>query len=605
MHGKSPTPPQEKIKQLKNLFPEVFTEDKVDWEKLQATLGEAINFSHERYILNWAGKSEAFRELRTPSTQTLIPEQKESVHFNTTQNVFIEGENLEVLKVLRKSYFGKVKMIYIHPPYNTGNDSFVYNDQFAETKESYQKRIGDKDENGYMTTAGSFLKNSKENGQYHSNWLNMIYPRLFLAKNLLQEDGVIFVSIDDHEVHNLRLVMNEIFGEENFVGVFLWQRKKGGGNDSMHIATEHEYIYVYAKSKMHLEQWFVKHDENYLKRYSLKDEKGAFFWDTLQRMGLNNPIQYAVEAPDGTKIEGQWTRSEKRFYEDLKKGEIRFLKLSSGTWSVQFKQYLNGGKKPRSMLEYSLVGVNADGRKDIERLGLNPKVFSNPKPQKLLNWLLKLCTDSNDLILDFFAGSATTAHAVMDLNQEDGGNRRYICVQMPETCDEKSEAYQAGFRTIADIAKERIRRAAQKIQEKENKKAPLDLGFKVFKLAHSNFKQWQQFTSQNPDELTRQMQLHINPITPEATAENMIYELLLKSGKPLNSTIVDKHDYYIVNDNELILILHKINQEIVHTVIKENPAKVITLDNLFQKNDQLKTNTALQMKDANIEFKTI
>src|SRR5574344_3084188 len=215
--GQSQLPQEEKLKQFKSIFPEVFDEGKIDWEKLKATLGEDVNFSNERYVLNWAGKSEAFRVLQQPSVETLAPAKEESLNFDTTKNIFIEGENLEVLKVLQKSYFGKVRMIYIDPPYNTGNDSFIYPDKFSESKEEYQQRVGDKDEDGYMTREGMFRKNSKENGQYHSNWLNMMMPRLYLAKNLLREDGVIFIPIDDNEVHNLRLLMNEIFGEENFI----------------------------------------------------------------------------------------------------------------------------------------------------------------------------------------------------------------------------------------------------------------------------------------------------------------------------------------------------------------------------------------------------
>lgn len=245
MDGKSLPIQEEKIKALKEILPEIFTEEKIDWEKLRATLGEHVNFSNERYVLNWAGKSDAFKVLQSPSTKTLVPAKEESVNFDTTQNIFIEGENLEVLKVLQKSYFGKVKMIYIDPPYNTGNDSFVYPDKFSETRADYEKRVGDKDEEGYMTKDGMFKKNSKENGQYHSNWLNMMMPRLYLAKNLLKKEGVIFVSIDDNEVHNLRLLMNEIFGEENFIEQIIWKKRYGGGAKEKYLVNLHEYILMY------------------------------------------------------------------------------------------------------------------------------------------------------------------------------------------------------------------------------------------------------------------------------------------------------------------------------------------------------------------------
>ena len=252
MNGKSLTPQTEKINLLRQILPEVFTEGKIDWEKLRTTLGENINFANERYVLNWAGKSDAFRVMQQPSSQTLVPAEEESVDFHETENIFIEGENLEVLKVLQKSYFGKVKMIYIDPPYNTGNDSFIYPDRFSETKEEYQKRVGDKDGEGYMTGEGMFRRNSRENGQYHSNWLNMMMPRLYLAKNLLREDGVIFVSIDDNEVHNLRLLMNEIFGEENFVAQLIWAA--GRKNDSNLISVSHEYILCFVKNLSNLKE---------------------------------------------------------------------------------------------------------------------------------------------------------------------------------------------------------------------------------------------------------------------------------------------------------------------------------------------------------------
>ena len=278
MDGKSLTPQEIKLQELKTIFPEVFAEGKVDWEKLKATLGEDINFSNERYVLNWAGKSDAFKVLQSPTTKTLIPAKDESVNFDDTENIFIEGENLEVLKVLQKSYFGKVKMIYIDPPYNTGNDHFIYPDKFSETKEDYEKRVGDKDEEGYMTKDGMFKKNSKENGQYHSNWMNMMYPRLFLAKNLLKQDGVIFISIDDNEVHNLRMMMNEVFGEENFVASIIWEKKFAPSNDAKWFSDNHDYVLVYSKNKMEWRPNLLNRDERALKRYKNPDNDHRGLW---------------------------------------------------------------------------------------------------------------------------------------------------------------------------------------------------------------------------------------------------------------------------------------------------------------------------------------
>lgn len=621
MDGYSITPQEERLKALRSLMPEVFNEGKIDWEKLKATLGENINFSNERYVLNWAGKSDAFRVMQQPSSATLVPCREESVDFDNTQNIFIEGENMEVLKVLQKSYFNKIKMIYIDPPYNTGNDSFIYPDKFSETKEEYMRRVGDKDEEGYMTREGMFRKNSKENGQYHSNWLNMMMPRLYLAKSLLREDGVIFVSIDDNEVHNLRLLMNEIFGEENFIAQLIWQKRKGGGNDSKYIAVDHEYILIYVKSIIANESWRIAYDKKYLTRYEFEDEQGKFYYDTLSRNGLQNPIIYDVVCPDGHVIKnGTWQVSEKTFKEGLKSGEIVFIKTKKGNYSVVRKVRMPEGKVSRSIINHVTNKNSAD---EMDALFENPKMFSNPKPSALLKLLFQLKPSSTeeDIILDFFAGSGTTAHAVMQLNKEDGGKRKYICVQLPELCDEKSEAYKAGYKTIAELSKERIRRAGMNIRteveaeqakqqgrldfEGEESVRMPDLGFKVFKLAESNFKQWRNIKGSDKEEWKQQLIDFLGPLAKNATVGNMVYELLLKSGKDLNSRIEHKAGYYTVNDGELILMLESATQETVDAVLAAHPHKVIALDNLFEGNDQLKTNTVLQMRDGGIEFKSL
>ncbi|MDI6687707.1 MAG: site-specific DNA-methyltransferase, partial [Desulfobacterales bacterium] len=301
MNGKSLGIKQEKIERLKELLPEVFTEEKIDWEKLKATLGEDIEFKNERYVLNWAGKSDAFKVLQSPTTATLVPDRNESVDFDDTGNVFIEGENLEVLKVLQKSYFGKIKMIYIDPPYNTGNDNFIYPDRFSETKEEYLERIGDKDELGYMTREGLFRKNSKDSGHYHSNWLSMMYPRLFLARNLLKDDGVIFVSIDDHEVHNLRLLMNEVFGEENFVANVVWEKKYTRSNDAKWFSDNHDHILVFSKNKESLKFNLQTRTEEQLKSYSNPDNhpKGKWKATPLHAKSGSNTKSYSYTFKNG------------------------------------------------------------------------------------------------------------------------------------------------------------------------------------------------------------------------------------------------------------------------------------------------------------------
>jgi adenine-specific DNA-methyltransferase len=661
MDGTSLTPEQEKLNALRQVLPEVFSEGKIDWEKLKATLGADINFSNERYVLNWAGKSDAFKVLQLPTTKTLIPAKDESVNFDETENIFIEGENLEVLKVLQKSYFCKVKMISIDPPYNTGNDSFIYPDKFSESKADYEKRVGDKDEEGNKTS-DSFKKNSKENGQYHSNWLNMMMPRLYLAKNLLRQDGVIFVSIDDNEVHNLRLLMNEIFGEENFVSELVWQKGAGTQNDNKFIAINHEYILCFTKQKESINFYNLLPSEEMLKNYNLQDEfvaeRGKHTLRNLNDFSIGDRpgLHFDIDCPDGTILKGsnhRWRCDIHRFNWRVENKRIVFEKNKGGTWQVFYKQYLfekkeevirdkNGnllsyGRIPNSLL-LNLV-FTGDGKKEITELFEKGRPFDYPKPTKLINHLITISAKNDDIILDFFAGSGTTAHAVMCLNKDDGGNRKSISVQLPELTDEKSEAYKTGYTTIAEISKERIRRAGKKIQKEikteikkieteitklqgelpteENKteignlktkieqlKAQ-DLGFKVLKLADSNFKQWQQIEGKDAKALAEQMKLFIDPVSESATIENMVYELLLKSGKDLNSPIEKKDSFYKINDNELILLLEKATQEIIDSVIAEKPIKVVALDKLFKGNDQLKTNAVLQMKDAGIEFKTI
>ncbi|MDD4438717.1 MAG: site-specific DNA-methyltransferase [Tissierellia bacterium] len=628
MNGESLTPYKEKISHLKRIFPEVFTEEKIDWEKLQATFGETINFANERYVLNWAGKSDAFRIMQQPSTQTLIPVEDESVNFHETENIFIEGENLEVLKVLQKSYFGKVKMIYIDPPYNTGNDSFIYPDRFSETKEEYQKRVGDKDEEGYMTGEGMFRRNSRENGQYHSNWLNMMMPRLYLAKNLLREDGVIFVSIDDNEVHNLRLLMNEIFGEENFVASLIWKRRQNVDSRAKNgISTDHEYILVYRRNETGL----IRGAEKDLNKYSNPDNDPRGNWMSADMTGLATKEQrpnlhYDLINPSSGVIykcpPTGWRYEPKRMNELIQNNEIIFPKNDKGR--PRRKKFQNDLESEFTGFSTLLRTVfNTQGTREVRAIFEEKEYFDFPKPKDLVKQLIQQGSsiESNDIILDFFAGSGTTAHAVMQLNKEDGGNRKYICVQMPELCDEKSEAHKAGYKTIADIAKERIRRAGKKIQnelveenrkkkekldfEQSNEEIKLDTGFKVFKLSESNFKQWRQPQHHNAEELKEQLKLFIDPVAKSAVIENMAYELLLKSGKDLNSTIENNGGYYLANGNELAFILEKVDEQIITDVLDKYPKKVIALDRIFNGNDQLKTNTALQMKDAGVEFKTI
>ena len=621
MDGKSLNITEEKLGQLKEILPEAITENKIDWEKLKAALGDDIEFKNERYVLNWAGKSDAFRALQAPSTDTLVPCKEESVNFDSTGNIFIEGENLEVLKVLQKAYFGKIKMIYIDPPYNTGNDTFIYPDRFSESKEEYLNRIGDKDETGLMTREGLFRKNSKDGGHYHSNWLSMMYPRLFLARNLLRDDGVIFVSIDDNEVHNLRLLMNEVFGEENFVECISWKNKYGAGAKTKGFISVHEYILCYLKNPIENVEAELSDEE--IEKYTGKDEKyskrGGFITQPLMTTSLDSRanLQYSIEYK-GHIIEPrkQWVWSKERLFEAINNNEVVFKKQNDGTFSVRVKQYLknlDGSMRKGKPLSLLNGPFNQEGTKELTELDMG-NLFDFPKPVSLIKYLASFVInntkDVDGIYLDFFAGSCTTAHAVFALNKEDGGNRKFICAQLPEKCDADSEALKAGYKTIAEIGKERIRRVIKNIQEEQDGKLDLDgngdkdLGFKVFKLKESNFKIWRS-NIETEEDLIAQMKRHLEPLDENAKAEDVLYELLIKSGIQLTAKIKENKGYILVNDNEVALMLERADDKIIKQIIAAKPQKVFTLDRLFKNNDKLKTNTALQMKDAGIEFKVI
>ena len=616
MDGKSLNITKEKIAQLKEILPEAFTENKIDWEKLKAALGDDIEFKNERYVLNWAGKSDAFRALQAPSTDTLVSCKEESVNFDSTGNIFIEGENLEVLKVLQKAYFGKIKMIYIDPPYNTGNDHFIYPDRFSESREEYLNRIGDKDETGLMTREGLFRKNSKDSGHYHSNWLSMMYPRLFLARNLLRDDGVIFVSIDDNEVHNLRLLMNEVFGEENFVNSIIWQKKYSPSNDAKWLSDNHDYLLLYAKNKEIWRPQLLPRTEEANSRYFNPDNDYRGDWKAsgLDVKTYSEKYDYEIVVPSGRTVKPPkgacWRVSKERLQELINDNRIWFGNDGNNVPAIKrFLSEVKQGITPLTIWLYEDVGHNQEATQELKKLGITE--FDSPKPVRLIKRVIELssCT-SDDIILDFFAGSCTTAHAVLALNKEDSGNRKFICVQLPEKCDVDSEAFKGGYKTIAEIGKERIRRVIKKIQEEQEGKLDLDsngdrdLGFKVFKLKESNFKIWRS-NIETEEELVAQMQQHLEPLDEYAKTEDVLYELLIKSGVQLTAKIKEKSGYILVNDNEIALMLEKADDKIIKQIIAAKPQKVFTLDRLFKNNDKLKTNTALQMKDAGIEFKVI
>ena len=622
------------LAKLKSLFPEVFSENQIDFEKLKLALGEDnLCAQNERYQLNWAGKSDAYRTLQSPTFNTLAPCIAESVDFHDTQNVFIEAENLEALKILQKSYAGKVKMIYIDPPYNTGSDSFVYPDKFAETREEYAKRVGDKDQDGYLLRDGAFAgawrKNSKDNGHYHSNWLSMMLPRLHLAKTLLREDGVIFISIDDNEQAQLKLLCDEVFGAENFVSEIVWRRTDNQPNIG-NLAKVKEYLLCYAKNIYELELGKLSLTDKALKEYRYSDENGLFRRKILLDKTRGRHF-YDVKTKSGNILTGPWM-IKKEDFEKLD-AENGIYWTSGGDEQPYGKLYLDNskGQIPNDFWGIEF-GTNQRGSLEVEEL-LENRYFDFPKPTLLITNLLKLGSNTNALILDFFSGSGTTAHAVMQLNAEDGGNRRYICVQLPEETDEKSEARKAGFAHIAEIAKERIRRAGAQIRRSGidarqnmpsensdtaagavsgiNARPTVDTGFKVFKLTESHFKQWRRPLSGS---LNDQQQLALleefqNIVHENADVENMAYELMLRLGFELTDSIeFADHVVWLNNATQTrktVLLLDTVNQAVLDEVRAQSPKKVFVLDKAFAGDDALKTNAALQFKDANIDFETL
>lgn len=623
MNGESLNITQDSLEKLQHLFPELFSENKLDWEKLKAAFSDDINFANERYVLNWAGKADAFKALQIPTTSTLKPVPEESINFDATQNVFIEGENLEVLKVLQKSYYGKVKCIIIDPPYNTGSDSFIYPDSFKENKKDYEKRVGDKDEEGYLLKEGLFRKNSKDNGHFHSNWLSMMYPRLFLAKNLLRDDGVIFVHIDDNEVHNLRLLMNEIFGEENFIADFVWQSKKGGGSDTVGAVTDHEYILCFCKSynESPLSKIFIESEE-----LDEEDEKGKYRrgrelnkWGSNSRREDRPTMFFPIEGPNSENIfpirndgsEGCWRWGKPKMEKIVADKDAEFVKRPDGTYIVYEKiRSTDPRTKPyRTWLKD--VDTTADGSKEVKDLFDGKKVFSFPKPLGLTKTILKIAlNDDDDVVLDFFAGSSTVAQSVMELNLENSSNYKFVLVQLPELTDGNSEAYKCGYKTISEISKERIRKVINKLKKEKDGQPglfdteKLDLGIKIFKLTPSNFKIWQGYEI-TEDNLVQQLDAFTNPVGEDSQLLNMLYELMVKAGYALTDKVEAIDKYFSINDGELIIVLEEINQVVIDRIILSKPQKAITLDSLFKGNDQLKTNTVLQMRDAGIDFKTI
>ncbi|MDY5694912.1 MAG: site-specific DNA-methyltransferase [Victivallales bacterium] len=622
MTGKSMDLIAENIKQMKALFPEAVTEGKIDFEVLKALLGEEVEKRQTYYKFTWNGKEEARAYARVPSMGTLRPCVEESSGKDGTPgkfdsgNLYIEGDNLEVLKLLQGSYHKRVKMIYIDPPYNTGKD-FVYPDNYRNPIGEYKALTGQTDDEGKSTHA-----NSETSGRYHTDWLNMMYPRLILARNLLTDDGVIFISIDDSEQDNLKKLCNEVFGEENFIDNIIWKKRYGGGAKEKYLVSLHEYALMYCKSIDNISELFIPlSQESAETYYSKKDEKysvrGGYRTHPLEAgkaMDARPNLIYPIAAPDGTMImpKRQWLWGKERAYEALKNNELEIQKGNAGEWIVSSKQYLkddDGNIRPGKMFSmiddiYTQHGTN----EMISILG-NAKIFSYPKPSALIKKLLQLGSDS-DIVLDFFSGSASTAHAVMQLNAEDGGNRKFIMVQLPEKCEEGTEAAKAGYKNICEIGKERIRRAAKKIKD-ENPLFAGDMGFKVFKLDTSNIVPW----NPNADELRENLLAVVDNVLANRTTQDLLYEVLLKCNLPLTLSIEEKkfgeNTVYIVGSGMLAICLDKtIPQTIAEEIVKlrDEYAPIVPMQVVFRDNgftDVAKTNVLQILQQAGFEDKSV
>ena len=614
-------PISENVKKLAELFPSAVRDGQVDFEALKRELGEFETVSDklsERYELGWAGKEEAKQLANTDivgRTLKYIPE--DSKNPDTTENLYIEGDNLEVLKLLRNSYYNKIKMIYIDPPYNTGND-FIYKDNYATSEKENCLAEGEIDEAGER-----LIVNQKSNGKYHSNWLSMMYPRLRVAKDLLAEDGVIFISIDDNEVANLRKMCDEnsLFGEENFVSQLNW-KGRGGRQDSKHFAVIHEYILCYAKNITKFSMGeeikkggvYPKYDD--VKKRYYKTQLARKWGSNSKRSDRPN-LFYAITAPDGTDLfpmlsdteEGCWRWSKTRMEKEIQAGNVEFVK-NGEKWVAYEKIYkpLDGEeatKKYTTWIDNIGTGTGTDVMKNI--FGI--KVFDYPKPVDLIKrFILMANVTDNNLVLDFFAGSATTAHAVMQLNAEDGGNRKFIMVQLPEPCDEKSEAYKAGFKNISEIGKERIRRAGEKIKEENKDKEgieDLDLGFKVFKVADTNIRWFSEALKSGQMALDEAMMTDKDKLdfNPGFTDIDVVYEILLRHRDIPLSTNVEKlasigARTYIFADTVVVCLEENITERIIDQIaaLEPMPTKVIFRDSAFGDDISLKTNSMLRLE---------
>ena len=619
MNGETLDLTKDNIDKLKQLFPEIVTDGKIDFEKLQVILGKEIDEAPDRYNFTWQGKKETMQFAQQPSKGTLRPVKEKSKDWDTTGNLYIEGDNLEVLKLLQKSYNNKIKMIYIDPPYNTGKD-FVYKDNFKNGIQNYLEQTGQVDSEGNILST-----NSESNGRFHTDWLNMIYSRLKLARNLLTDDGVIFISIDDSEQEKLKLICNEIFGENNFLAQLIWERAYAPINLKKNFSESHDFILVYGKSTNGLVSNGLKRTEAANDRYinADNDPRGVWKPDNFSVGPAIDKNIYEITTPSGRKVlppSGRsWLYSKDKYEEMLKDSRVWFGQDGNSTPST--KRFLSEVKStltPMTIWKYQEVGHSQEASQSLKKLFDGKAYFTYPKPVGLVKRIVELYSNPDSIILDFFSGSATTAQAAMEINAEDGGNRKFIMVQLQEPLEENNEAYKDGYRTICDIGEERIRRAGEKVKsdliEKNNKEGilsenqinpdNLDIGFKVFKLDSSNLTEWQA----GFDELETNIDLFESNFLAERSELDILFEIMLKNGLDLTYPISEisegNHKIYDVAAGNLFVCLNdNINRDVarkIATLRKEygiETSQVVFKDSGFE-DDTEKLNCYEILKEA-------
>ena len=596
------------IEQLKALFPDIVSEGKINFEKLREALGDAMETQEERYNFSWNGKALAKRIAQTQSTGTLLPCKAESKHWDTTQNLFIEGDNLEVLKLLQKSYHKQVKMIYIDPPYNTGNE-FIYPDNYQDNLDTYLQYTHQKDSEGRK-----FGTNADTSGRYHTNWLNMMYPRLKLARNLLRDDGVIFISIDDGEVANLRKLCDEVFGEENFVANIIWQKKYAASNDAKYLSDLHDHILLYCKTKNNWKPNLFKRPEELNAKYANPDNdpRGPWYSTNLSVKTYSAKNDYIITSPAGIKFSPPpsrcWVVSEDKYLELFTDNRIWFGRDgTSRPYKKGFLSEVQDGVVPTTIWSHQDAGHNIGAKTEIRDLFSDTtNLFDTPKPTKLILRLLELATSPNEesIILDFFGGSGTTADAILRCNIADNGNRKFIMVQLPEPIKESQ------YKTISDICKERIRRAGEKILKDNTTKDGidnLDIGFKVFKLDSSNIKPW----DADFDNLEDTLLNIVDNIKEDRSEDDVLTEILLKYGLDLTVPIEERQvsgkTVYIIGFGALVVCLaDAITLEVVEGIghlkaeLAPEVMRVVFKDSGF-KDDVVKTNAIQILKQYGID----